>query len=438
MKQRKPKAYATKMAKKWLFLLLLAGNSLGAAVYDVRQFGAVGDGRADDQRAIQGAADAASRDRGSIVFFPAGQYRHTGVIDFRANTTVEGSGADSMLIATTPGAAAIRFADAGNCAIRQLKIESAARSRLQNDEASGLLFKNSHDCVASNLWVEGAAAAGINVHGSNDIVVHDVEVKATRADGIHVVSGSHRVTVSNNQAYDTGDDSFSAVAYESQEQTDEVTFDNNLSVRSAARGVACIGADHCVISHNKIFSPAAHGIAVAWENSYHTWHPHHALIEENLIRDVATPGMNALLLDQAADVQIGFNEIHDSNPVYVHGSTEIAIRGIELNGSSGTALIARDCQQISIKETIVRSASDSAFLLERVSGGEVAGNTLIDVQMKGDAAKAAIEVLNSGDLTGSDNKVQHSDSWKGVSYGPIRVIASPKVAISVDTAGEAR
>jgi hypothetical protein len=332
--------------------------------YDVTRYGATGDGKTDDGQAIQAAADAAARDRNGTVFFPPGRYVHSGLIDFRANTTVQGSGEASVLIAANPAASAIRFADAGNCAIRQLKIVSAAPVRLQNDEAAALLFTHSHDCVASGLWIEGAAAAGINVHGSDDISIDHVEVKGTRADGIHVVSGSHRVVVSNSTASDTGDDSFSAVAYESQEQTDTVTFDNNTSIRSGARGVACIGADNCVITRNKIYGPAAHGIAVAWEKSYQTWHPHNARIEDNEIHDVVTPGMNALLVDEASGVRVaGVNEVYDSTPVYLHASTDVSIDGLRLYRSKGAALIARDCHDLSISNSTVPDASDS--------GGEV-------------------------------------------------------------------
>jgi hypothetical protein len=412
-------------------------DPLEKAIFDVTQFGATGDGRTDDRRAIQAASDSASRARDAIVFFPPGKYVHNGVIDFRANTAVVGSGQVTVLISSTPDASAIRFADAGDCEIHQLKISSDAPARLQNDEAAAVLFRNSHDCVASNLWIEGAAAAGIIVHASNGIVLDHIEVKGTRADGIHVVSGSHRIVVSNNMAYDTGDDSFSAVAYESQEQTDGVVFDNNVSMRSRARGVACIGANNCVITHNKIYGPAAHGIAIAWEKSYETRRPHNARVEDNLIRDVVAPGMNALLLNEATDVQVGINEVYDSTPVYFHSSSNISVKGMRLYGSIGAGLIARDCRNLSILDTRVQGAGGSGFLLDGITGGEIAGNTLIDVQMNADTLSGSIDVVNSRHLVGERNTLQRSKSWKGASYGPLRVLSSLKITISVDVARDA-
>jgi hypothetical protein len=51
----------------------MAPNPLN--VFDVEAYGAVGDGRTDDARAIQAAIDDASTRGGGIVWFPAGHFR---------------------------------------------------------------------------------------------------------------------------------------------------------------------------------------------------------------------------------------------------------------------------------------------------------------------------------------------------------------------------
>ena len=55
-------------------LVLALAATAGAQVYDVRAFGAVGDGRAKDTAAIQKAIDAASGAGGGEVLLPAGTY----------------------------------------------------------------------------------------------------------------------------------------------------------------------------------------------------------------------------------------------------------------------------------------------------------------------------------------------------------------------------
>src|SRR5690348_11368222 len=49
-------------------------GSPGAKVYDVRDFGAIGDGTTLDTAAVQRAIDACHGDRGGIVLVPAGDF----------------------------------------------------------------------------------------------------------------------------------------------------------------------------------------------------------------------------------------------------------------------------------------------------------------------------------------------------------------------------
>src|SRR4051812_5836920 len=49
-------------------------KSLGARVYNVRDFGAAGDGKTLDTAAVQAAIDACNRDPGGTVLVPAGDF----------------------------------------------------------------------------------------------------------------------------------------------------------------------------------------------------------------------------------------------------------------------------------------------------------------------------------------------------------------------------
>jgi hypothetical protein len=141
--------------------------------------------------------------------------------------------------------------------------------------------------------------------------------------------------------------------------------------------------------------------------------------------------MNSILLNYAADVQIGYNEVYDSTTVYLHNSSGVSISGIAVYRTPGTGLIARNCQQVTIQNTNIQQSRDSGLLLDTVSGGVVSGNSLVDVQMKGDPTKGAITVLSSSGLTGDGNTVQHTAAWKGASYGPLMVVNSTNVVIGV-------
>lgn len=59
----------------------------GARVYNVRDFGAKGDGTTLDTVAVQAAIDACNRDHGGIVLVPAGDFL-TGTIELKSNVTL--------------------------------------------------------------------------------------------------------------------------------------------------------------------------------------------------------------------------------------------------------------------------------------------------------------------------------------------------------------
>jgi hypothetical protein len=60
------------------------GEPAGRSVFNVRDFGAAGNGEAKDTAAIQKAIDACSHARGGLVYFPAGTYL-TGTIRLKSN-----------------------------------------------------------------------------------------------------------------------------------------------------------------------------------------------------------------------------------------------------------------------------------------------------------------------------------------------------------------
>lgn len=66
-----------------------AGNdkSLGARVYDVRDFGAKGDGATLDTAAVQSAIDACAGDKGGTVLVPAGNFV-VGTLELKSNVTL--------------------------------------------------------------------------------------------------------------------------------------------------------------------------------------------------------------------------------------------------------------------------------------------------------------------------------------------------------------
>jgi glycosyl hydrolase family 28 len=71
-------------------------NDLGVRVYNIREFGAIGDGRTLDTAAIQKAIDTCTNEKGGVVLVPAGTFL-TGAIELKSNVTFHISAGATLL-----------------------------------------------------------------------------------------------------------------------------------------------------------------------------------------------------------------------------------------------------------------------------------------------------------------------------------------------------
>ncbi len=71
-------------------------NLSGARIYNVKDFGAKGDGKTLDTLAIQSAIDACFKDKGGIVIFPSGDFL-SGTIELKSNVTIQLSANGKLL-----------------------------------------------------------------------------------------------------------------------------------------------------------------------------------------------------------------------------------------------------------------------------------------------------------------------------------------------------
>jgi polygalacturonase len=86
---------------KTLISLWITAACARAAVCDVRQYGAAGDGRTRDTAAIQKAIDACGKAGGGAVLVPPGKYL-TGAIHLRSNITLQIEAGATVLASTEP------------------------------------------------------------------------------------------------------------------------------------------------------------------------------------------------------------------------------------------------------------------------------------------------------------------------------------------------
>jgi hypothetical protein len=188
-----------------------------AYAVNVKSYGAVGDGTTDDTVAIQAAVNASNG-----VFFPAGTYKITTAITLKANSTVFGEGASSVIsyFGTAGGQGAL-FANSGsasayidNITISDLKVLGQVASLGFSEFVHLISVSGVRNCVIERCVIEGFRGDGIYI-GSGDlggqerhnigVTVRDCYINGVNNDnrnGISIIDGTN-VNIDNNYFVNT-------------------------------------------------------------------------------------------------------------------------------------------------------------------------------------------------------------------------------------------
>jgi hypothetical protein len=170
---------------------VLKGNGVAAApsfgavgavfpVFNVKDYGAVGNGVADDTTAIRDTltAAAASGERGSTIFFPGGIYKTTGTITVNDTAlTFRGPGMGAALINPT----------STNIPVFQL--------------TAGNEFITFRDLEIGTITAQVAGSSFIDTNGAHNVLIDRVNMFGWFY-GIYIRGASGKVTVSNVQLKD--------------------------------------------------------------------------------------------------------------------------------------------------------------------------------------------------------------------------------------------
>ena len=178
---------------------------INGASASVKDFGAVGDGVADDSAAIQAANDSSA---GSVVF-PAGTYRIASPISATKNWSSDGGAQIALAASTAFGQYAILISGAG-AVISGLAIDgnadgSATAERLVSITGDDVVFRGNTitDVYQDGVWFSGD---GCIIDGNH--VSYTADNGAAGSEGIAGVN-SNNATIINNVVTDCIDDGIS-------------------------------------------------------------------------------------------------------------------------------------------------------------------------------------------------------------------------------------
>lgn len=265
--------------------VLSAALLLDAAVANATQVtlsGARCDGAHDDTAAIQQAIDA-TPDGGTVTLPAGGTCLYGGELDIknRRGLTISGSNG-SQLRGTDQAHTALRVIDSANILLKNFQIvTTAATGRSSSPVANGVAISGSTGVTVTGMAIRGMAGGGIFVQRSVHLAITNDVIVGTRADGVHITGGSSDVTIRENRAERTGDDSFASVTYSGMPRNSDIRINDNLSQGSNASGITVAGSTRVKVSGNTITNSSAAGIRVESWQAYRTQSDDNVTITSN-------------------------------------------------------------------------------------------------------------------------------------------------------------
>jgi hypothetical protein len=326
----------------------LANGTTDGEVFNVKTYGAIGNGSTDDTLAIQKTIDTAAAVAG-VVYIPEGNYLITSELKIHSNgLSLVGAGFGSRLT-TTQNINILAVISCANIFIAALSVEgdgditkihqvgistkSLSNSVIQNVKAFNLgydgicLISGCVGCSVTGCVVENCHDDGINIGGqlvpptTDSTVVGNIITNITH-DGIHISNGAQRTTAMGNtiRGCDCGVGLF---------HSNKTTVTGNVIENSTTSGIHN-PSDDCsdfTIADNVIRGAGGDGIDIGKKCTYFS-------ITGNQISEAANFGIN--IHTTAGYFTITTNVIHDcfSGIMLSKVTSKYAITGNEISNCS--------------------------------------------------------------------------------------------------------
>ncbi|MCH2037873.1 MAG: right-handed parallel beta-helix repeat-containing protein [Rickettsiales bacterium] len=444
------------------------------SLYNVKDFGAVGNGVTNDTHSIQQAIDAAYENGGGLVYIPKGTYivsghgqASKGAIQVKSNVTLTGEGmgetiikledgsdekvtgiirtpsgeitenvgilslsidgnqdnttgeVDGIFTGVTPGSP---LADR-NIKIDQVEIYEVSRFGFDpHEQTESLTITNS---VAHNNGVDGFVADFLsNSEFSNNIAYENGR------HGFNIVTSTHDFNFENNVAYDNGVNGLSIQrGSEERSWVQNISVTNNVLHSNGEAGMVVKLSEYVDIENNTIYYNGTHGIMVSGSQ--------YVDIENNVIYgnsqseankhdDIAIRYFNDT--DGASGlIYVSHHNTITNNILVSESASEATVRHNinEYDDGSGYNLIADNITGNSVRSNIKISSEFTEFVTDNSSsvqltnGSDYLQTSALDSYIYTLGGNDTIQG-NSGDdifSTGSGNDSVYSASGQDVIYG---------------------
>lgn len=235
----------------------------GQNVYNVRTYGAIGDGTTDDTDAI--AAAIAALPTGGTLYFPAGTYMVDNVFA-KSDMTIQGDGWGSV-IKLLPARtnyhgrnSCINIEGVERVIVRDIKLDGdratqQATAAAQDARLNGLFITSAKDVCIENVWMYNNGYHGCIMVGVENVTFSRCRSSFNGFRPIHGHTEIYNVRVSNCICEDNGKGLTGGSGFENDAVfffgVQRLTINDNI-VRSNRRGCICVGADHSSVTTGTI------------------------------------------------------------------------------------------------------------------------------------------------------------------------------------------
>lgn len=236
-------------------------------------YGAVGDGVADDTAALQAALDALVP--GSMLWIPEGStFRHTDDLSVVGidNIVITGGGTiahDSDVTNTC----ALRVENCNDVLVENLILTSTATTRRYGDEHR-LFLRGCTRIDVRDITINGAAAGGLHFDDCHYFTADRISVSHSLADSVHCTHASSYGTISNITSDYSGDDGVAIVSYDQPGRTvcHHIDVSNVLVTNQIwGRGVSIVGGEDITMDNVFINGSCMAGVYIACESEFTTF-----------------------------------------------------------------------------------------------------------------------------------------------------------------------
>ncbi|WP_186767986.1 right-handed parallel beta-helix repeat-containing protein [Streptomyces qinzhouensis] len=415
-------------------------------VFNVRDYGATGNGTTIDTAAMQSAFDAARQAGGGTVLIPAGTYAVDTFLVVYGKTSISAYGATIRSVSTGTG--------------------------LLRNFATGDNFPvyagNSGITVEGGIWDGNAAHAGVGtvtgttnvmsfIH-ARDITVRDVVIRNISSshgiefnavDGGRILNSRFEGFKDNSAAQDRGfsesvqldiarlnsssigefdlttcrniliqgcyfgpSDRLGAAgrAIGSHTSDDNRSYDNiqiiGCRIEGAAQeGIRAFCWRNCVIADNIITGTGQTAILLAVSAPDQPTKSHSIVVKGNVITDCKTSGIRVMgnTGNRITGVVVSGNTLHNTsgNGIHIADAPGANVSGNHIDTTSSTGIYAVDSDGVTVNGNTILTPGSNGINIAGCTGAMVSGNTVRDTKSNhgiyvGDGTQRSAEVVVSG------------------------------------------